>query len=379
MKTSGTSTESRAPAPPGSFVALVDEIERAARRKAVHPLAFHGARPLAAQIACGTYRAARRSDCKVRKSGGGFRRIEVPCERDLVAISGLTRWAKFAGHFPRREDPILVVRRLMAWRERGYLHAYRFDFKDFFPSIDLESCLASAAVAGVPETIRRFIASSVAAGSLTEADDVVVRNGLPQGCAFSGPVAELYIRPIREALCAARGCQCEIFVDDGVIVARDAKELREGVERLEETVRTLGLVLGSKDDCGYFTPEQPVPFLGFLVGTREVSVAPSRVARFQRRLRRRVIESTDIRAAVANINNTLTASVLVGYKRVGWLRYYSMADIPTPFVQIDRRIRNHLRNKFGCWWSNKRLERLGLRSAYRDARALRALHFKGDR
>jgi hypothetical protein len=72
------------------------------------------------------------------------------------------------------------------------------------------------------------------------------------------------------------------------------------------------------------------------------------------------------------VNRVVSGEKLVSGRPVSWLRHYALATDFTPFMAIDRSIRDQIRHRCGQRCSNRRLDAAGLVSVYR-----RALHLNG--
>jgi hypothetical protein len=337
------------------------------------PRASHTLRRAAQDIRTGGFTFSPRRGVLIPKRGGpGHRGLKIsdrPLDRVVDAWLGrhLRRLLETATGLP-----IFVVRRVQHWGRNGYVHARRFDFRDYFDTVAHDLLLARLHACGLPDVLLSLVGSYLAAPTCLRDGSVEDGRGLAQGGSSSMALAIFYTAPLRDAIAAMGEVTMALYVDDGVVLAKSRAALRAAEKVLARVSAELGLVLhdsARKNWRGIV--DEGVPFLGWVIRPSFLEIARDRIAAFRARLTREVRRSLSVAQAISRVNHRLTREHVLVHRRVGWLRYYCAASTDAAFLHLDRAVRTSIRDRFGKRLTNTRLTVMGLGSAVLRARQLR--------
>ncbi len=190
---------------------------------------------------------------EISKSGGGARRLALPCWRDRIVaralldqlapkIHPLLAPCSFA-YMPRRgtRQAIAAVR---PWRKDGFRWVLQLDVRDCFSSIRpwqvLKDLSRAGATAAEREIVRRFVTRPI-----TDGNSFSPPHGLPQGLSLSPLLANLVLDPLDRAM-LGRDAPYLRYGDDMLVGLRRKRD-RTATENLIETLlRNLGLGLAGQ-------------------------------------------------------------------------------------------------------------------------------------
>jgi hypothetical protein len=371
------------PWPPGVVLIELGEVVRDARLRQPHrslaralahmpaPALAAGLEHAASALETGTYEFGPRRPRRIPKRGStGCRTLRTfvsPVDRVV------DRWLmqRLRPLLPDAPDklPLRAVRGVQTWARQGYCHVRRFDFVDYFDSVDIDVLLAQLRDLGVPPHLLRLVRSYVEAPSVHRDRDQENGHGLPQGGSTSALLALVYTRPLRLAMEAMGEVKLSLFTDDGILATRSPGSLAAAERTLRRASRRLRLRL-HPEKRWRGTIDEGVPFLGFIITPSSLEIGRDRVDRFRARLRRKIRGARSISEAVKSANRGIDGELRIGGVRVSWLRYYAHATDFAPFKLLDRVVRGAMRGRFGKRLSNNRLTQLGLRSVYVRAQRL---------
>ncbi len=191
----------------------------------------------------------------VAKLDGSPRPLCVPAVRDRVAQASVLNVAGplFEAQF---EDVSFAYRkgrsvRDAAWRikelrERGYRYLVEADIDSFFDNVDHELLLAKVAQVISDRRVVRLIRLWVEAQVYDGERVYACEKGICQGSVISPVLANLFLDEFDEAL-LARGYQLVRYSDDFIVLTKSRSEADKALERTEEILNHMHLVLDPED------------------------------------------------------------------------------------------------------------------------------------
>ncbi len=196
--------------------------------------------------------------------------------------------------------------------------------------------------------IRAFLEAGVMKDGAFEETDI----GSPQGGVISPLLANIYLDEFDQKI-MARGIRIVRYADDILVLARSPRQAerhREIAVRVLE--KDLRLVV-NREKTELTTVGKGVPFLGFVIYPRHISIHPKRVRKFKERVRELTPRNhgKNVEAQIADLNPFLR----------GWINYFRLANCQT-FVEeamgwIRRRLRRKKMREWKTWRAMHRVLR----------------------
>jgi len=331
---------------------------------------------------------------EIPKSGGGVRRLGIPCVRDRIVQQAVAQVlepvfeAKFSprshGFRPGRgcESALEVVDRALRY---GYGWVAEADITEFFDSVDHELLLDAVneeiADGSVLKLIRMFLASGIRLGS---GELLPTEMGTPQGGPLSPLLANIYLHPLDVALQAAK-LGLVRYADDFVILAQSQEQAEQGLEIARQILGGLKLHL-HPTKTRIVALDRGFDFLGFhyfrdASGRLQKTVSAKSYHRFKEAVRSRTKRHAGQkrpkpnRCTLPRLKKNQRVQGMIGAVNTyltGWHGYFQRAQVTwqvTDFEKCDRFVRRRLRCAIsgryakGRWQkllSNDLMEALGL-------------------
>lgn len=233
---------------------------------------------------------------EIDKDDGGKRPLGIPTVRDRVVQEALRRVIEpiLEPHFhpssyayrPERSCHMAVAKAEAFINRYGLKHVVDMDLSKCFDRLDHELMLQAVnrriSNGRVLALIRQFLEAGVVADGSWEETEI----GNPQGGVISSLLCNIYLDAFDQEM-MAQGIRIVRYADDILIFARSprqAERYREtATQILEEDLR----LVVNRQKTHIADVYRSVPFLGFVIHAKCVSIHPKRIKRFKDRVRLR--------------------------------------------------------------------------------------------
>jgi len=298
---------------------------------------------------------------EIPKPDGGTRLLGIPTLLDrliqqailqvLTPIFDPTFSDHSYGFRPGRKahDAVERARRYM---EEGYEWVVDIDLEKFFDRCNHDMLMARVARKVKDKRVLRLIRRYLQAGVMVNGVVLGVEGGTPQGGPLSPLLANILLDDLDKEL-EKRGHRFVRYADDCNVYVRTKKA---GHRVMESVTAFLEQRLKLKVNRAKSAVDRPArrKFLGFRLFKYQGKVRIGLASRTLKRVKMRLRELT-ARSPTRNMQERIKE--LNTYLR-GWVGYYSLAETPTVFDDLDQWVRHRLR---ACLWKQWRRVRTRIR------------------
>ena len=357
----------------GNLAEALRRVERNAGAPGIDGMSTEELRPwlrdhwpeVRSQLEAGTYRPQPARRVMIPKPSGGMRKLGVPAAVDRLICQAIAQVLtpifdpQFHPHsfgFRPGRSQHQAVERARQFISDGAVWCVDFDLDSFFDRVQHDVLMARVARRvhdkRVLRLIRRYLEAGVMAGGLVHA----TTEGTPQGSPLSPLLSNVMLDDLDWEL-DRRGHNFVRYADDGRIYVhsrRAGERVMAGVTHYVEN----RLKLRVNREKSVVARALRRPFLGFCLRPRmgevRVLVDPKALKRAKDRLRALTSRRRGIsmERRIDEINRFT----------VGWTAYFSLADTPTPFEDLDEWLRRRLRQVRWKEWKRPRTRRHNLRA-----------------
>jgi RNA-directed DNA polymerase len=304
---------------------------------------------------------------EIPKPNGGVRLLGIPTVTDRMIQQAISQVLTpifdptFSDHSygfrPGRKQHD-AVKKAQSFLAEGYRWVVDIDLEKFFDKVNHDKLMSLIAKRiddkRVLLLIRRFLQSGVMISGL----EVISEEGVPQGGPLSPLLSNIMLDELDKEL-EKRGHRFVRFADDCNIYVKSRKA---GLRVKEAMTIFLEKKLKLKVNEKKSAVERPWrrKFLGFSFTSNKVPkvrVAKEALKKCKGKIRELTSRSyyISMEMRIEKLNKSL----------VGWVNYFSLADTPTPFKELDKYLRRRLRMCRWKEWKNprtkiKRLISLGI-------------------
>lgn len=281
---------------------------------------------------------------EIQKPDGGVRLLGVPTVKDRVVQQAIvnviepifdpTFHPSSYGYRPKRSQHEAVAKAERFMNRYGLTEVVDMDLSKCFDTLDHQIIMDTVAErisdGKVLKLIRKFLKSGVMNDEIFTATEI----GSCQGGVISPLLSNIYLNKFDQKM-MSKGIRIVRYADDILIFAKDRQQAGNykayATKILEEELK---LTVNQKK-TNLASVREGVEFLGFVIGTKYLSINPKRIKRFKDKVRwiTRRNSGRAMEVVIKELNPLIR----------GWMNYYRVANIKGLARDLMQWIRRRLR------------------------------------
>ena len=300
----------------------------------------------------GTYQPSPARRKAIPKQDGSFRNLGIPNVAERLIQQAILQvltpifdpgFSESSFGFRPKRSAHGAIKQVQIHIRSGYRHCVDMDLSKFFDRVDHSVLLARVSRKVSDPRLLRLISRYLRAGVMVDFQWEPSFEGTMQGGPLSPLLANVLLDDFDKEL-EKRGLRFVRYADDFLVFTKTEKAAQRVFESVEHYLtRKLHLVVNHQKSrvCS----AQGIEFLGyqFTGYSGHFDVSPKNIAKFKER-----VQEITRRNRGVSIESRYKE---LGWYLRGWCNYFSLVEIKTFYVNLDKWVRHRIR---ACYWKQWR-------------------------
>ena len=300
----------------------------------------------------GTYQPSPARRKAIPKQDGSFRNLGIPNVAERLIQQAILQvltpifdpgFSESSFGFRPKRSAHGAIKQVQLHIRSGYRHCVDMDLSKFFDRVDHTVLLARVSRKVSDPRLLRLISRYLRAGVMVDFQWEPSLEGTMQGGPLSPLLANILLDDFDKEL-EKRGLRFVRYADDFLVFTKTEKAAQRVFESVERYLtRKLHLVVNHQKSrvCS----AKGIEFLGyqFTGYSGHFDVSPKNIAKFKKRVQ-------EITRRNRGVSIASRYEALSRYLR-GWCHYFSLVEIKTFYVNLDKWVRHRIR---ACYWKQWR-------------------------